>query len=171
MTSFIINSHVLRPRPKSWMEDCPFCKIVKEGAPAHRVYEDEQVVAFLDILPLRRGHTLVVPKAHVKHLSDLTSEIASALGAAVAKVAKALNLALDNDGLNVVCNQEYAQAVPHVHYHIIPAPVMGSSSTDLLPTDKTPMSTRKMARLEFEAREELGDDEALVLAKLIRARL
>jgi hypothetical protein len=48
---------------------------------------------------------------------------------------------------------------------------MGSSSTDLLPTDKTPMSTRKMARLEFEAREELDDDEALVLATLIRAKL
>lgn len=67
-----------------------------------------------DILPLRPGHTLVIPKAHYPRLSDLPAELAGAVGAAVSRVARALVDALDNTALNVVCNQEYAQAVPHV---------------------------------------------------------
>jgi len=85
-----------------------------------------------DILPLRKGHTLVVPKAHISRLSELPSELAAAIGESVTKVARSLTLgelyannlllwlnilcclALENTALNVVCNQEYAQAVPHV---------------------------------------------------------
>lgn len=95
------------------------------------MYSEINLFAFKDILPLRRGHTLVIPKAHVSRLSDLPSELAGAMGEAVSKVARALTLgkdymdinprafltrrvALDNTALNVVCNQEYAQAVPHV---------------------------------------------------------
>ena len=82
-------------------------------------------------MPIRRGHTLVVPKAHFMRLSDLPEAQAGALGAAVSKVCNALvkgttqrmkrktkltptMIALDHTALNVVCNQEYAQAVPHV---------------------------------------------------------
>jgi len=122
---------------------------------------------------LRRGHTLVVSKAHVKHISELPGDIASSLGAAVAKVAKALVLALDNDGLNVVCNQEYAQAVPHVHYHLIPAPVLGASGDESTSSSnlKAPVSRQKMAKLEYEARNELDEDDGIELAAIIRARL
>lgn len=87
--------------------------------------------AGVDILPLRPGHTLVIPKKHISRLSDLPPELAAAVGGAVSKVARALTegecysfmaeraglmvvLATGNTGLNVVCNQEYAQAVPHV---------------------------------------------------------
>jgi len=117
-----------------------------------------------------------VSKAHVKHLSELPVDIAASLGAAVAIVAKALVLALNNDGLNVVCNQEYAQAVPHVHYHLIPAPVLGSSedldgSTYRDNNSKAPASRQKMAKLEYEARNELDDDDGIELATIIRARL
>jgi hypothetical protein len=111
---------------------CPFCRIVLSSMKAHKVYEDEHVVAFLDILPLRRGHTLVVPKWHVARLSDLgrrtenpssqdgfdSWDISASLGRAVAKVSHALveALGLETNGLNVVCNEVYAQAVPHVRY-------------------------------------------------------
>ncbi|KJA17489.1 hypothetical protein HYPSUDRAFT_46451 [Hypholoma sublateritium FD-334 SS-4] len=174
MTSFIIKSHENRRLPLTWTRDpeCAFCRILKGEIPAGVVYEDDNVIAILDIMPLRRGHTLVIPKAHISRLSELPSDIAASLGAVVSKVARALTEALDNTGLNVVCNQEYAQAVPHVHYHIIPAPILGGpaqgpkSIADLvLPTHS------EMHQKEFEAREELDDDDAVVLVKGIRARL
>jgi len=167
MTSFIIDSHVSRPVAKSWQEDCPFCRIIEGLDPAFKVYEDEYVIAFLDILPLRKGHTLVVPKKHVKHLSDLPNDVASALGSANTRVAKALTLAFNNKGLNVVCNQEYAQAVPHVHYHIVPAPSESSNTTRA----PTPFSQHQMGRLEFESRGELDEDEGKEIAEKIRAKL
>lgn len=88
----------------------------------------------------------------------------------MAKVAKALVLALNNDGLNVVCNQEYAQAVPHVHYHLIPAPILGGSAK-VVSSGVPPLSGRQMARLEFEARSELDEEEGEELSKIIRAKL
>ena len=80
---------------------------------------------------------------------------------------------MGNTGLNVVCNQEYAQAVPHVHYHIIPAPQLGSSSFSSTETveRQTPLTHEKMHQKEFESRHELDEDDAIVLAKKIRARL
>jgi len=95
------------------------------------------------------------------------------VGEAVSKVAHALTQALGNTALNVVCNQEYAQAVPHVHFHIIPAPRYDSSSPPLpLTQDKEPpLSLRQMHKMEFEGRDELDDDDAVLLVKLIRAHL
>ncbi|KAF9534513.1 HIT-like protein [Crepidotus variabilis] len=183
MTSFIIKAHEKRARNTEWAsnDDCVFCRILNNEKSSSVVYEDEQVIAFLDILPLRRGHTLVIPKVHIPRLSDLPPEYASALGMAVSKVAKALTQALDNTGLNVVCNQDYAQAVPHVHYHIIPAPLLNTwNITDPDPNaerkqqeSKEPGSdTKKMHQMEFEARMgEMDVEDAEELAKLIRAKL
>ena len=146
MTSFIIQSHVGRQVPLPWAHNdtCAFCRIISGELPARTVYETEKVIIHLvvsfkdsllstgiDILPLRAGHTLVIPKAHIPKLSDLPPDLASAVGEAISKVANALtegaqlllfipdmnlhfNAAMSNTGLNVVCNQEYAQAVPHV---------------------------------------------------------
>jgi diadenosine tetraphosphate (Ap4A) HIT family hydrolase len=83
-------------------------------------------------------------------------------------------IALDNSGLNVVCNQEYAQAVPHVHYHVIPAPVLASSPTQTplaSPEKSTPLSSKEMHKAEFESREELDEDDAEQLLKMIKAKL
>ncbi|KAJ7505534.1 HIT-like protein [Mycena galericulata] len=173
MTSFLIKAHESRP-PSSWGSDpdCAFCRIVSGDAPATRVFENDLVIAILDILPLRKGHTLVIPKAHFSRLSELPADFAAAVGVAVTKVAHALTLALDNTGLNVVCNQEYAQAVPHVHYHIIPAPTFGRQSpSEASPQDTEPLTRREMHQREFEGRSELDDDEATVLAKQIQSKL
>ncbi|KIK57137.1 hypothetical protein GYMLUDRAFT_173032 [Collybiopsis luxurians FD-317 M1] len=189
MTSFIIKDHVERP-PHSWNQDsyCAFCRIIANEAPSNRVYENDKVVAFLDIMPLRKGHTLVVPKAHYSRLSELPPEYAAAVGEAISKVAHALTEALGNTALNVVCNQEYAQAVPHVHYHIIPAPSFDSSSLSSPPPppptqdvtvelskrpkpQAAPMSIRQMHQMEFAGRTELEDEDAVLLVKKIRARL
>ncbi|EGN98026.1 hypothetical protein SERLA73DRAFT_91215 [Serpula lacrymans var. lacrymans S7.3] len=180
MTSFIINAHVNRQVTPDWRDTshCPFCYIIQGSSSAHRVYEDDKVVAILDILPLRPGHTLVIPKIHCPRLSDLPPDFAAAVGQAVSKVAHALTQALDNTALNVVCNQEYAQAVPHVHYHIIPAPTFGQSSNGgkgVEHVEKT-LSTglfacKDMHQREFESRSELDDDDGDALAAKIRARL
>ncbi|KAF9013377.1 HIT-like protein [Cyathus striatus] len=178
MTSFIIKSHVGRMVPQAWKQDdsCPFCRIIKNETTSWKVYENDKVVAFLDILPLRRGHTLVIPKIHVPRLSELPPDYAAAIGEAVSKVARALTLAVKNTGLNVVCNQEYAQAVPHVHYHIIPAPTFEPDAGDVKDTNKAvggraPLTVREMHLKEFESREELDDDDADELAAKIRAQL
>ncbi|KAH8114593.1 HIT-like protein [Phellopilus nigrolimitatus] len=179
MTSFIIDSHVDRRVSPMWTpetDSCPFCHIVQGKNPAHKVYENEKVVVILDILPLRPGHVLVIPKEHYSHLSELPEDIAGALGQAVSKVANALTKAMDNNALNVVCNQEYAQAVPHVHYHIIPAPTFDATSKiSALPSSEgnhsRPLSRNEMHRKEFEAREELDDEDAKALVQKIAAKL
>lgn len=175
MTSFIIKSHVERQVPSVWAQDnnCAFCDIISGERPASTVYETEKVIAILDILPLRPGHTLVIPKAHIPKLSDLPPDLASAVGEAVSKVANALTEAMGNTGLNVVCNQEYAQAVPHAHYHIIPAPQLGSGSpsSTVAPGEQIPPTHEEMHQQELESRQELNDDDAYVLVKRIRARL
>ncbi|KZV59648.1 HIT-like protein [Peniophora sp. CONT] len=170
MTSFMIDAHKDRPQAPSWKGDdgCPFCKIIAHSSPAYRLYENDRVAAFLDILPLRAGHTLVVPKIHCARVSELPEEYAAALGAAVSKIANALTKAVDHTGLNVVCNQEYAQAVHHVHYHIIPAPRLNAPSTTKA---IMPESTIALHQREFEARDDLDEDEAEELIKKIQAHL
>ncbi|KAF8798842.1 HIT-like protein [Phlegmacium glaucopus] len=175
MTSFIIKSHVGRQIPSAWAHDdnCAFCRIIRGELPSSTVYETEKVIAILDILPLRAGHTLVIPKAHIPKLSDLPPDLASAVGKAISKVANALTEVMGNTGLNVVCNQEYAQAVPHVHYHIIPAPQLESSSPSSTKAvgGQIPLTHTEMHQKEFESRHELDDGDADVLVKRIRARL
>jgi len=180
MTSFIIDVHRHRLMHPSWKlaQDCSFCRIIRGELPAHRVFENDKVVAILDILPLRPGHTLVIPKTHFSRLSELPSEFAAATGEAVTKVAHALTQALDNTALNVVCNQEYAQAVPHVHYHIIPAPSFSSSSDKIIGFEersredwRVPLTNKEMHKLEFESREQLEEEDAKVLVQKIMARL
>ncbi|GLB38301.1 putative protein similar to CwfJ C-terminus 1 [Lyophyllum shimeji] len=184
MTSFIIKDHVDRPPAPSWApesdSDCTFCRIIRNELPAYRVFEDDEVIAILDILPLRGGHTLVIPKVHCSRLSELPANYAAATGKAVSRVAHALTQAVENTALNVVCNQEYAQAVPHVHYHVIPAPTVTSptpsppaptSVEKEMESSKRPRSVKEMHRMEFEARDELDEREAGVLAQKIRAHL
>ncbi|KAL1704610.1 hypothetical protein EV121DRAFT_259375 [Schizophyllum commune] len=119
-------------------------------------------------MPIRRGHTLVVPKAHFMRLSDLPEAQAGALGAAVSKVCNALVKALDHTALNVVCKQ----AVPHVHYHIIPAPKLGSATEEVsYSSSQPPISLGAVHRMELEGRDELDDEEASSLVKEITSRL
>ncbi|KAF7297752.1 HIT-like protein [Mycena kentingensis (nom. inval.)] len=183
MTSFLIKAHVDRPA-SVWGsnltsdENCTFCKIIERSVDAAVVYETDRVIAILDILPLRPGHTLVIPKTHCSRVSELPAEYARAVGEAVSVVAKALTEALENTGLNVVCNQEYAQAVPHVRR---PLPCHTGTNICVVgpspfppkpePAGGDPPSQRAMHRMEFESRSELDDDDAAVLVRKIRSKL
>ena len=109
--------------------DCIFCKIVAGDIPCHRLYEDDHVLAFLDIQPLLPGHAMVIPKAHAATLTDLAAldpagDYAAATGRAIARLAPAIALATGTADYNILQNngRPAHQEVPHVHFHIIPKP-------------------------------------------------
>lgn len=101
--------------------DCIFCKILAGEIPAYKLYEDENVLAFLDITQGTKGHTLVIPKEHVRNVYDLTEEQASNIFKVVPKLANAIKKAFNPIGLNIVNNNEKPlQSVFHFHIHLIP---------------------------------------------------
>jgi len=99
-----------------------FDRILAGELPCHRVYEDDHVLAFLDIGPLARGHALVIPRERAASLHELSPAAAAALGAAVARVSGAVAAAVGAEAYNVLLNNGPAagQEVMHVHYHVIP---------------------------------------------------
>lgn len=99
-----------------------FDRILDGEIPCHRVYEDEHVLAFLDIGPLSSGHTLVIPKERRAHLHELSDEQAAALGRVLPRIARAVMKVTGATAYNVLQNNgaEAHQAVFHVHFHIIP---------------------------------------------------
>lgn len=99
------------------MEDSVFTKIIKGEIPSFKIYEDDHVVAFLDIHPISRGHTLIVPKKQVEFLWDLEDEEYTALMAATKKVALHLRSVL---AVAYVGEQVIGVDVPHAHIHLIP---------------------------------------------------
>ncbi len=104
------------------MSDCIFCKIVNGEIPCAKVYEDENVLAFLDISQVTKGHTLVIPKIHKENVFELTPEIAKNIFAAVPAIANSLKKEFEPIGLNVVNNngEEAGQSVFHFHMHLLP---------------------------------------------------
>lgn len=104
------------------MSDCIFCKIVSGEIPSYKVYEDENVLAFLDISQLTKGHTLLIPKKHNKNLFDLSVLTAQQLFSVVPKITNALKNQLNIEDLNLVCNsgEKAGQEVFHLHLHLIP---------------------------------------------------
>lgn len=102
--------------------DCLFCKIITGEIPAHKVYEDENFLAFLDINPVNLGHTLVVSKIHHRNLLDLPENLASELGPLLKRLAQTAKTATGADGLNIIWNNEPAagQLIYHSHVHLIP---------------------------------------------------
>lgn len=127
---------------------CTFCQIVNGDQDCFKVYEDEFVMAFLDILPIRAGHLLVIPKKHFIKLTELPDELSAALGRVIPKISRALCIAMKQPDFNVVNNNGYAQIVPHAHFHLVPAPVFGASGK------------RKDGWASVLGRDELDDEEA-----------
>jgi histidine triad (HIT) family protein len=104
------------------MDDCVFCKMVAGEVPVAKVYEDDAVLAFLDIGPVSDGHTLVIPKRHCARIHECEPNVLAAVASCLGKVAGAVAKAMKADGYNVLCNNGRAanQVVEHVHFHIIP---------------------------------------------------
>lgn len=104
------------------MADTIFAKILNNEIPCHRVYEDDMVVAFLDLNPLSKGHTLVVPREPAETLDKLSPGAAAAIGKVLPRIARAVLAATGAREFNVLQNNGPGahQAVMHVHFHIIP---------------------------------------------------
>lgn len=102
--------------------DCIFCKIVNGLIPNHRIYEDEKVVAFLDIKPVSKGHTLVIPKVHADDVFAISDEDIAAVSMGAKKVANAIIKATGAEGVNLMNanRREAGQTVFHYHMHVIP---------------------------------------------------
>ena len=110
------------------MADTIFQHILNGDIPCHAVYEDERVLAFLDLYPLSRGHTLVIPKEPAETLDQLSDESAAAIGRVLPRLCRAILAATGTRNVNVLQNNGAAahQAVLHVHFHIIPKEDDGS---------------------------------------------
>ncbi len=137
-------------------DDTIFSRILRGEIPCHRVYEDEHVLAFLDVGPLSRGHLLVIPKETKPFLHQLSDESAAALGRALPKIARGLMKATGATAYNVLQNngRDAHQEVMHVHFHIIPKYEDGTG------LDLTWKSTRLSEgdSLEERIRECISDD-------------
>ena len=102
--------------------DCVFCKILKGEIPSDKVYENDKVYAFLDIMPVNPGHTLVIPKEHYDNIEDLPEDMMCEMSKAVKRVGQAIKKGLGSKGYNIALNngRVAGQVVPHVHFHVIP---------------------------------------------------
>lgn len=102
--------------------NCVFCAIAAGEIPCFKVYEDEVVLAYMDINPFTKGHVLVIPKVHTEGLLDTPDETLASVVSRVKKIAAHMKSALPCDGFNILQNNGEAagQTVRHVHFHIVP---------------------------------------------------
>ena len=125
------------------MDDCIFCKIISGDVPCYKIYEDECVLAFLDVNPVVNGHTLVIPKKHFVNIFDVDDFYLEKVTLAIKKIAKHYNKIFD--GVNILnANDKSAQqSVFHLHFHIIPRTI--NDGKDFWPykevLDKTDLKT------------------------------
>ncbi|MFX1258999.1 MAG: HIT family protein [Promethearchaeota archaeon] len=104
------------------IKDCIFCQIVKKRIPSKIIFENERFLAFLDIFPISKGHTIVIPKNHHKNIEDIPEEELSGLFKIVKKLATLIHKQIKIDGYNILQNNFKAagQVINHFHVHIIP---------------------------------------------------
>ncbi len=129
------------------MTDTVFHRIIAGDIPCNRVYEDDHVLAFLDIFPLSKGHTLVIPKVHAETLDQLDDVHAAAIGRALPVVSRAILAATGAKDFNILQNNGSAahQAVFWVHFHIIPKIEGSGLAIDWRPGELDSVSAVKMA--------------------------
>lgn len=104
------------------MTDCIFCKIIEGTIPSAKIYENEHVYAFMDIMPVTKGHVLLIPKKHLENIYEFSEEDAAHLFAAAPKIANVLKDEFELVGMNLLNNNgaPAGQAVFHFHLHFIP---------------------------------------------------
>ncbi len=101
--------------------DCVFCKIIKGEIPSYKIYEDDKVLAFLDINPTSTGHTLIIPKKHTLDLMDIDNDVLTHIFNVARKIANLQIEKLNATGFTLVQNNGSVQDVKHYHLHVMPA--------------------------------------------------
>ncbi len=99
---------------------CKFCEIIQHKSPAAIVFENEDVIAFLDIKPLFAGHTLLIPKVHYETIWDIPETLLATLMSATKILSIAVRKALTAEGIFIANNNIISQSVPHFHMHVVP---------------------------------------------------
>ncbi|UDQ99189.1 HIT family protein [Lentisphaerota bacterium WC36G] len=104
------------------MEDCIFCKIIKGELPAVKLYEDDLVLAFMDISPINYGHALVIPKDHHTGATSIPEDVSGRMFKVATKIGVAAKRTLDYDGFNLHLSDGTCagQVVMHAHLHVVP---------------------------------------------------
>ncbi|MDB5081168.1 MAG: protein hit [Chloroflexi bacterium] len=104
------------------LADCLFCRIIQGTLPSAKVYEDDKVVAFMNLQQKNPGHTLIVPKDHYRNIYDIEEDAAAEIARVAVRLAKAIKTAFEPDGMNTLQNSEPAamQSIFHYHLHLIP---------------------------------------------------
>lgn len=102
------------------MNDCLFCKIIDGSIPSKKIYESDSVIAFLDINPKKYGHTLVVPKKHIKDIYEISNDEYGLLKEETVKVMNIINEKLNPKGIMVITNTGSFQEIKHLHIHLVP---------------------------------------------------
>ena len=100
--------------------DCIFCKIVADEVPSYKIYEDDNILAFLDINPVSAGHTLIIPKKHTLDINSIDNETLIKIFDKAREISKNLIDRLNADGFTLTQNNGSVQEVKHFHLHIIP---------------------------------------------------
>lgn len=100
--------------------DCIFCKIISGSIPSYKIYEDEDILVFLDVNPVEPGHTLIIPKKHTLDLMSIDNVVLSKILNKAKDIATVLMDKLGADGFTLVQNNGIAQEVKHFHLHVIP---------------------------------------------------
>jgi len=100
--------------------NCIFCKIINGDLPCYRIYEDDDILVFLDVNPVSPGHSLIIPKKHTLDLMEIDNDILNKIMNKAKDIAKILVNKLDADGFTLVQNNGIAQEVKHFHLHVIP---------------------------------------------------
>lgn len=137
-------------------QSCIFCQIIEGKIPAHRIYEDEFVIAFLDINQTTKGHTLIVPKYHFDHFLNTPKATVNQVMAVAQRIGQAQVQSLGAKGVNILSNALKAagQTVMHFHVHVIPR---------YLPSDRL--------KIEMLASDQLGQLNLPVLAQQLKASI
>lgn len=112
------------------MNDCIFCKIINGEIPSYKIYEDDDVYAFLDINPVSCGHTLVVPKEHYCDIFEIPDDLLSKVNIVVKKLSSRIKEKLKCDGINVLQNNGSCAGQTVFHYHVHIQPVYVDSKID-----------------------------------------
>ena len=100
--------------------DCIFCKIINNEIPSYKIYEDDEILAFLDINPVSPGHTLIIPKKHTLDVTTIDNDVLMKILNKARDISKLLNDKLGADGFTLVQNNGSVQEVKHYHLHVIP---------------------------------------------------
>lgn len=132
--------------------DCIFCRIIKKEVPNYTVYEDDFVLAFLDIHPHAKGHTVVIPKKHVETVFELSTEDMGMLSIGVKHAMERIDQVLHPEGFTTGWNHGKAggQVIPHLHIHIFPRwHADGGTSMHAVVRNPGDMPVGELAKLFF----------------------